>query len=243
MTFNAAYISCAVQPPAARENHAFQRGGLHKYPARWFVKLTLDTLRSINVIIANYMTPNPLTIAPGAKVEEALNLMRQKNVRHLPVVDNGKIVGVVTDKDIRSTLDPAILSGLTMADLMTKNPVVIPMSTSVQEAARMIFNKKTTGLLITKNDKLVGIITLADMLKVLVEILDLLGDSTRLNLSLKCKDDLEHAYEVIHEHGGSIISVALVPSTQDIYSFRLEGGDIDAMMRKLNQLGYQVERN
>lgn len=195
------------------------------------------------MIVANYMTPNPVTISAAAGVEEALNIMRQKNVRHLPVVDKDKILGIVTDKDIRSTLDPAILSELTMADIMTNNPVIIPMETSVQDAARLIFNKKSTGLLITKGRKLVGIITLADMLKVLVEILDVLGASTRLNLSLKCKDDLDLVYQIIRKHGGSVISVALVPSGGDIYSFRLESGDIDAMMKELNHQGYQVERS
>ena len=195
------------------------------------------------MIIANYMTPNPLTIGPRAGVEEALNALRQKNVRHLPVVDKGKILGIITDKDIRSTLDPTVLSELTMADIMTKNPVTVPIDASIQDAARLIFEKKTTGLLVTKNGQLVGIVTLADMLKVLVEILDILSNSTRLNLTLKCKTDLDQAYQVITDLGGSIVSVALVPSSVDIYSFRLEGGDVNAMEERLNQLGYQVERS
>ena len=194
------------------------------------------------MIVANYMTPSPQTIGPEARVNEALSIMRRKNIRHLPVVDKGQIMGMVTDKDIRGVIDPALLADLTMADLMTKNPVVIPADTSVQEAAQLIFRKKTTGLLITKNRALVGIITLADMLKVLVEILEVLGNSTRLNLCLKGKVDLEQAYQVIHDHGGVVISLALLPSSRDIYSFRLEGGDVEAMARELNRLGYQAER-
>ena len=194
------------------------------------------------MIAANYMTPNPQTIAPEARVTEALSIMRQKNIRHLPVVDKGRILGIVTDKDIRSTLDPTLLADLTMADLMTKNPVVITAETSIQEAARLTFLKKTTGLLITRNNALVGILTLADMLKVLVEILDVLCNSTRLNLCLKGNIDLEQAYQVIRDHGGEVISLALLPSSRDIYSFRLEGGNVEAIVRELNRLGYKAEK-
>lgn len=193
------------------------------------------------MIVANYMTRNPITIAPNTGVGEALSIMRQKNVRHLPVVENGKVLGIITDKDINGCLDPTLLSDLTMADIMTRNPVVIQENTTIQDAARLIFNKKTTGLLIIKNGQLTGIVTLADMLKVLVEILDVLVKTTRLNLNLKDRECLDNACQVIHDQGGTIVSIALVPGSEDVYSIRLEGGDVEAMVAAMDALDYKVE--
>ena len=195
------------------------------------------------MIVANYMTPDPITIHPRAGVIEALNIMRHKNVRHLPVVEDGQVVGVITDKDINGCLDPALMSDLTMADIMTLNPVIIAHDTPVRKAARLIFDKKTTGLLISEKHKLVGIITLADMLKVLVEILEVLGETTRLNLCLSDKDCLDNACEIINREGGNILSIALVPGSKDVYSIRLEGGNVEAMVSAMNALNYTVERD
>ena len=194
------------------------------------------------MIISNYMSANPQTIAPTTTVAEALVMMRQKNIRHLPVVDGDNILGMVTDKDIDSSVSPALIGQLTMQEIMAA-PLTISTTTSIHGAAKMLFEKKNTGLLVTENNKLVGIITLADMLKVLVGILGILENSTRIHVVLKDRDCLERVYNVITDQGGKVMSVALISDEQNMYSFRLacDSRQGEKIVSALNQEGYNVE--
>ena len=197
------------------------------------------------MIVANYMTPNPVTVPPTLTVAEAMVMMRQQNIRHVPVLEGGKILGMVTDKDIDSSVSPSLIGQLTLKEIMTQ-PLQITAETSVRRAAKLLFEKKSTGLLVTEGKKLVGIITLADMLKVLVGILEVLDRSTRLHVELNDKDCLEQVYEIINDHGVQVVSVALINDARNIYSFRLEGTDPNQchnLVATLTAMGYIVEKD
>jgi acetoin utilization protein AcuB len=188
------------------------------------------------------MSAKPQTIAPTATAAEALAMMRQKNIRHLPVVDGDRVLGMVTDKDIGGSVGPALIGQLTMQEIMTA-PLAISTSASIHNAAKMLFEKKATGLLVTENNRLVGIITLADMLKVLVEFLGILENSIRIHVILKDGDCLKKIYNVISDEGGKVMSVALLSDEQNMYSFRLacDNSQGEKIVSALNQLGYSVE--
>jgi acetoin utilization protein AcuB len=189
------------------------------------------------------MTPQPYTVNPDASVDEALGLMREHGVRHLPVLDKGKVVGLVTDNDLRSAWVPSLLSDLTVADLMNTTPVLVQADKTVYEAARLMHNHKLTGLMVVEAGRLVGIITLADMLKVFVELLGLLQDSVRLDLALKPESgSLEEVHGIIQAHGGKVISVSLLSSeaSRRIYSFRLDRLDPAAIIKAVKAAGHEV---
>ncbi len=193
--------------------------------------------------VANHMTPNPLTVGPQATVDQALALMREHGVRHLPVLDKGKVVGLVTDNELRSAWFPSLLSDLTVADLMNNSPVLVQADQTVYQAARLLHNHKLTGLLVMDKQELAGIITLADMLKVFVDLLGLLQDSLRLDLVLKPgPGSLEEVHGLIQAHGGKVISVALISSeaARRIYSFRLDRMDPGPILKALEAAGYEV---
>lgn len=193
--------------------------------------------------VFNHMTPKPYTINPDASVDQALGLMREHGVRHLPVLDKGQLKGMVTDNDLRAAWVPSLLSDLTVADLMNTAPVLVEAKATVYEAARLMHNNKLTGLMVMDKGHLVGIITLADMLKVFVELLGLLQDSVRLDLALKSEaGSLEEVHGVIQAHGGKVISVSLLSSeaSRSIYSFRLERLDPSAIIKAVQAAGHQV---
>jgi acetoin utilization protein AcuB len=197
------------------------------------------------MIVSNYMSRNLVVVTPGITVAEALRIMRRKNIRHLPVVEGDKLLGMVTDKDINSAVSPPLLGQLTMSEVM-QAAVTVPADTSVRKAARVLFEKKITGLAVLEKSRLAGIITLADMLKVLVVILDILDRSIRLHVKIKDKDCLERIYNVINEEGAAVISVALLGEAEHVYSFRLEesrSGQADDIAAALTGMGYEVERD
>lgn len=193
--------------------------------------------------VAEHMTPSPVTISVDASVDQALALMREQGVRHLPVLDNGAVTGLVTDIDLRTAWFPSLLSELTVKDLMNSHPLFVQADDTVYHAARLLYQHKVTGLLVMDNGRLAGIITLADLLKVFMELLGLLQDSVRLDLALRPgPGSLEEVHGLIQARGGKVISVALLSSeaARRIYSFRLEPIDIVPIAASLKAAGHDV---
>lgn len=195
------------------------------------------------MIVANRMVPNPVTVGPKATVEEALNLMRDHAIRHLPVMDQGRLIGLVTDMELRSAWFPSLLSELTVGDVMATDPLTVTPQTSVYQAARLIYQHRLTGLPVVEEGELVGIVTLADMLKAFVELLGLLTESIRLDLYLRPgAESLEEVHHLLQKHGAQVISVALLPGEQGErgYSLRLTQFDLAPLLKDLAQAGHRV---
>lgn len=193
------------------------------------------------MIVANRMSPTPWTIGPKASVQEALGLMQQHGVRHLPVMEGGVLKGMVTDIDLRTAYFPSLLEDLTVADVMAHDPLVIQSDETVYQAARLIHQHKLTGLPVMQDGELVGIITLADILKVFVNLLGLLEDSSRLDIALRdSPGSLEEVYGIIRKQGGSVISVAQISDEQTsrVYSFRLKKMDLAPIIAVLEAAGH-----
>ncbi|MBI2333643.1 MAG: CBS domain-containing protein [Chloroflexi bacterium] len=127
------------------------------------------------------MTPNPVAITPQTNLPKAHQLMKEYKVRRLPIVDNGRLVGIVTLGDIReaSPSDATslsiyelnyLLSNLTVKDIMTKDLHMVGAETSLHDAAALMLEKKIGGLPVMDGDSLVGIITESDIFRAVVEM-------------------------------------------------------------------------
>lgn len=196
------------------------------------------------MIVANRMTPNPTTVSPEAPVDQALERMRQKNVRHLPVVDaDGHLVGLVTDHALNIAWFPSLLEELTVADVMDADPLWVSPQTSVYEAARLVHRNRITGLPVLDGDDLIGIITLGDMLAALIEVLGLLTESVRLDVELTGGSQaLRGAMDILRDNDAEPISVALLPAKDErkVYCFRLKPCDRAAIEAQLTAAGHRV---
>src|SRR5512139_2160596 len=132
--------------------------------------------------VVDIMTPNPVTITPRNAIRTAINLMREGGYRRLPVVDRGRLVGILTDRDLRRAAnspfvvreqwyDNFILDHIEVGSCMTPNPLTIQPTASIAEAARLMRTHKIGGLPVVAEGQLVGIITETDLLDFLIEIL------------------------------------------------------------------------
>jgi acetoin utilization protein AcuB len=137
-----------------------------------------------SIRVGDRMTPVPLTIRSTAKVADAIRLMREGKIRHLPVVDGShRLVGIVTDRDLRQViLDPRLqerlgpglgdaLEDLAIEDVMTWAVITVHPETEIRDAARLLHQRKIGALPVVKNDRLVGILTETDVLRVFAEVL------------------------------------------------------------------------
>ncbi len=133
-------------------------------------------------LVADIMTRNPVTVTPRNAIRTAINLMREGGYRRLPVVDRGRLVGIITDRDLRRAAnspfvvreqwyDNFILDHIEVGSCMTPNPMTIEPNASIAEAARLMRNHKIGGLPVVADGQLVGIVTETDLLDFLIEIL------------------------------------------------------------------------
>lgn len=134
------------------------------------------------ILVKDWMTADPISIPMSTNLPKAHQLMKDHNVRRLPVVEDGKVVGIVTLGDVREAGPSGatslsiyelnyLLANLTVGDIMTSNPVTLEASDSLHDAAEIMLTKKIGGLPIVDDDgHLVGIITESDVFRAIMEI-------------------------------------------------------------------------
>jgi acetoin utilization protein AcuB len=193
--------------------------------------------------VGEIMNKEPITIGPKTPVGQALKLMQQHQIRHLPVLEDDAMVGWISARTLREVLLASMLEVITVGDVMVQAPISVTPETSVEEAARLVHEHRIGGLPVLEGDQLVGVLTVNDLLSAFIIMLGLLRSSSRLDLLLDSKPKtLEKASRLIQESGGKIINIALGPTQADkrCYFFRLEKSDLDPIIAALKEQGYQV---
>jgi acetoin utilization protein AcuB len=201
---------------------------------------------------------NPVTISPDASFYEARNLIHEKGVRHLPVVDkNNVLVGIVTDRDIREAApsDATLLSvqelnyllgKLKVSSFMTSKDKLITISpdTIIEEAVQLMHDHKIGCLPVLEGGKLYGIFTETDALDHLVDIFGFKQKGTRLTLALEDKPGtMLGILEVFKKHNVNIISIvtpSFMVEGKRIAAIRIRTEEYKDLVTDLEKAGYDV---
>jgi len=132
--------------------------------------------------VSDYMTPNPLTISPADSLRTAIDQM-VKVGRRLPVInDQGELVGIITDRDLRLVVnsplilrerwqDEVLLTQTNVGAIMSSPVITIEPDAWVDQAAKLMLDSQISGLPVVKANKLVGIITVSDLLRALTALM------------------------------------------------------------------------
>ncbi len=208
------------------------------------------------MLIRKRMTRNPLTILPDTPVQEAISRMRKAQVRRFPVVNpSGKIVGIVSERDLLyASPSPAtslsiheihyLLSKLKVAEVMKKNVITVGEDTPVEDAARIMADRKIGGLPVVRDGVPVGIITETDLFKLFLELLGARTQGVRLTLLVQdVKGALAKITSAISHKGGNIIALGTFlgddPSTRTI-TLRIADVAKDDLVETLTPLVMKV---
>jgi acetoin utilization protein AcuB len=197
----------------------------------------------MSLTVRDVMATNLVTVRPRETARRAYRLMRDHRFRHLPVVEDGRLVGILSDRDLRPVLLSPTLARAQVGELMSENLTTVTPDALVEEAASLLVVKKIGCLPVVADGALVGIVTETDLLAVLVELLGLLTQSTRLDVGVAGGPDAyERIVEIIRAHDGRIISVGAVPGAagKTVFSVRLEPRDPRPIVEALRAAGFEV---
>lgn len=171
------------------------------------------------MLIRHLMTPDPISISPEQFVAEAGQIMTEKGIRHLPVMEDGKLVGLVTRSSLARAL-PGLGTGLTrfeynyltsntkIREVMIPEPVLGTEDMAAEEAARVMNSKRISSLVVVREDVPVGIITDTDIFEAMLELLGARREGVRVTIHLSDRPgELSKIAGALAEHGGNISSV------------------------------------
>lgn len=173
------------------------------------------------MFVKNKMTANPFVISYDQTIPDAHEIMAQYGVRRLPVMKNGRLVGIVSKDDIlRASPSKAttfsmgeityLLSKTKISQIMTKNPVVISSGALLEEAATLMRDHHVSILPVVDNDKLVGIITESDIFDSFIELLGFREPGTRLTIEAEDAPGIMSVLtSIIGQFGANITHVAV----------------------------------
>jgi acetoin utilization protein AcuB len=230
-----------------------------KYRGQWQVKASEveQRLHEKGVTptsrVKNRMTPNPIVAGPKTNYNEALRLMKQNHIKHLPIVDDkGKPIGIVTQHNMLraapslvTTLNyfeiASFLDNVTMESIMTSPVLAVDESCGITNAANFMLTNKIDSLLVMRYETLAGIITIADIFKTFIEMTGGNQAGSRIEAKLpNQKGHLAPFIQALSNAGSYIVSLAL-SSNEDEYGYwdvKERGGNEDEMRKELDKLGY-----
>ena len=207
------------------------------------------------MFVINRMTKNPMTVTADTKVDEVAHLMKKHNFRRLPVVDDGKLVGFLSDSDLmRVAPSPAttlsryeinsLLTKICVRDIMKKDVVSVNVGATIEEAALIMYKNKIGGMPVVSNmGAVVGVITETDIFKTFVDVMGLADGKTRITLEVTDKIGVvKDIAEIFGQAGVSIDSLITCKKEDNKYEIVIRGDitNIDDIKAKLEAKGYKV---
>ena len=209
------------------------------------------------MLVRNIMQVAPVTANLDTPLSELARLLARRGFRHVPIMDDARLIGIVSDRDLKQAISSAALATNrrergqaevepTAGEIMTRRPTTIGPTASVEEAARLMVAQRISALPVTEGDLLLGIVTDTDVLQLFVRALGVLEPSSQLDVTVH--DASTSLGEVVHivEGSGCRIASAMTvgaPTGERELVLRLATIDPRPAMRALLAKGYRVRNS
>ena len=209
------------------------------------------------MLVQERMSRHPVTVYPDMPIAEALNLMREQNVRRFPVLDRKtkKLIGIVTEKQLLyASPSPAtalsmheinyLLSKLTVSRVMATDLITVSEDTPIEEAARLMVDNRIGGLPVMRGETLVGIITETDLFKTFLELFAAREGGVRLTILVpERRGELLAIAQAIVGLDGNIISLGTFRGedmSNRLLTIKVEGVPEQDLVAKMKEIGAEV---
>jgi acetoin utilization protein AcuB len=207
------------------------------------------------MLVGERMSHPVITISSDMPINDALILMKQEHIRRTPVVKDGKLIGIVSDKDLlNASPSPAtslsvwelnyLLSKITVKDVMTKKVFTVNEDTPIEEAARVMADNKIGGVPVMRNDRVVGIITETDLFKIFLELMGARESGVRATILMHEKlGALAQLTKAVADLGGNFVAFGQFtgedPSNR-LITFKVSGLDKEKVQNIVDPIAEKV---
>ena len=190
------------------------------------------------MFVGERMSRPVISVAPETPVHDALAMFKKEHIRRAPVIKDGKLLGIVTENDLQNaSTSPAttlsvwemnyLISKVTVKQVMSKKVKIIDVDTPIEEAARIMTDSSIGGMPVTRDGKIVGMITETDLFKVFLELMGAREKGVRVSALVEDKPgQLVKVSKAITEAGGNFISFGMFsgPDTSTkLLTFKVAG--------------------
>jgi acetoin utilization protein AcuB len=207
------------------------------------------------MLVGERMKRPVITIPPEMPIVDALELMKREHIRRTPVVKDGRMLGIVSDKDLlNASPSPAtslsvwemnyLLSKVQVKDVMTKKVLSVSEDTPIEEAARIMADNKIGGLPVVRGDNVVGIITETDLFKVLLDLMGAREAGVRVSALIReQRGQIAKLAQVIANAEGNFVAFGQFQgedASNRLVTFKITGLDQDQVRSLIQPIVEQV---
>ena len=195
------------------------------------------------MLVRGRMSRDVVTVSPEATVADALDTLNTNDIGHLPVVDAGTVVGILSDRDLRLAMTGRP-EDTRVTDVMTPDPVTIGSGAAMEAAARTLVQNGVGCLPVVDDGALVGLLTESDLLHAFVELMA--GRERHARIELLAPDRPGELARVVRligiEHGVNLSGVVVPPPKADraLVILHLKTDDPEPILEDLRRLGYEA---
>jgi len=192
----------------------------------------------VKMFVGERMSRPVISVTPDTPINDALAMFRKEHIRRAPVMKDGKLVGIVSERDLLNASPSPVttlsiwemnylISKVTIKNVMTKKVITVEQDTPIEEAARIMADKKIGGVPVVSGGKVVGIITETDLFKILLELMGARQKALRVTATLVDKPgQIARLSKAITQAGGNFISFGMFAgpdANTRLVTFKVEG--------------------
>lgn len=208
------------------------------------------------MLVGERMSHPVITVSPDTPVLDAVDMLRKEHIRRAPVVQDGKLVGIVAEKDMLNASPSSatllsmwevnyLVSKIKVKDVMTRKVLTVTEDTPIEEAARIMADNKVGGLPVMRDSKIVGIITETDIFKLMLEMMGARQKGVRIAVLVpNVAGEIARLSRAVFEKGGNIIALGTFagedPSTSELV-FKVEGVPEEELRATLAPLALKLK--
>jgi acetoin utilization protein AcuB len=190
------------------------------------------------MFVGERMSRPVISISPEESINDVLAMFRREHIRRAPVMKDGRMLGIVSERDLLNASPSSattlsvwevnyLISKVKVKDVMTRKVITVDKDTPIEEAARIMADKKIGGLPVTSADKVVGMITETDLFKVFLELMGARQKAIRVTATIREQPgELANVTRAIASHGGDFISFGMFSgpdANSRIITFKVQG--------------------